>query len=46
MKPSELATGVVGVYDKSEDLLDAVDKVRDHALQGLETYTPLRVGGA
>jgi len=43
VKPSELDTGVVGLYDTSEDLLDAVNKVRDHALQGLETYTPLRV---
>jgi molybdopterin-containing oxidoreductase family membrane subunit len=43
VKSSELATGVVGVYGKSEDFLDAVDKVRDHATQGLDTYTPLRV---
>ena len=43
MKSSELATGVVGVFGKSADLLDAVDKVRDHALQGLDTYTPRRV---
>ncbi|MGE5296964.1 MAG: quinol:electron acceptor oxidoreductase subunit ActD, partial [Solirubrobacterales bacterium] len=43
VKRSELSTGIVGVYDKAEEFLDAVDKVRDHAPQGLETYTPLRV---
>lgn len=43
VKPREVSTGVVGVYGRSEDLLDAVDQIRDHALQGLETYTPLRV---
>ena len=43
MKPAELLTGVVGVYGKAADLLDAVDRVHDHALNGLETYTPLRV---
>ena len=43
VKPSELPTGVVGVYPQAAELLDAVDKMRDHASHGLDTYTPLRV---
>jgi molybdopterin-containing oxidoreductase family membrane subunit len=43
VKPAELPTGVVGVFAKATDFLDAVDKVHDHALYGMETYAPLRV---
>jgi Ni/Fe-hydrogenase subunit HybB-like protein len=43
MKAAELTTGVVGVYGKATDLLDAISAVHDHALNGIETYTPLRV---
>ena len=43
IKPMELSTGVVGVFGKASDLLEAVDKVRDHAAHGIETYAPLRV---
>jgi Ni/Fe-hydrogenase subunit HybB-like protein len=43
VKPIELSTGVVGVFGKASDLLDAVDKIRDHAMYGMETYAPLRV---
>jgi len=43
VKPARLPTGVVGVYGTAADLLDAVDQVHDHAADGMETYTPLRV---
>jgi len=43
VKPAELPTGVVGVFAKATDFLDAVDKVHAHALYGMETYAPLRV---
>jgi Ni/Fe-hydrogenase subunit HybB-like protein len=43
VKPIELSTGVVGVFGKASDLLEAVDRVRDHATQGMEIYAPLRV---
>jgi Ni/Fe-hydrogenase subunit HybB-like protein len=43
VKPSELATGVVGVFGRADDLLAAVEKVRDQVRHGLETYTPLRL---
>jgi len=43
VKLAELPTGVVGVFAKATDFLDAVDKVHDHALYGMETYAPLRV---
>lgn len=43
VKPSELRTGVVGVYPQATELLDAVDKIREHASHGLDTYTPVRL---
>jgi len=43
LKPNDLSTGVVGVYGKSDDLLDAIEKVRDQASHGVETYSPLRL---
>ncbi len=39
----QLATGIVAVYRQSTELLDAVEKVHDHASHGLDTYTPMRV---
>ena len=43
LQPSTLQTGVVGVYRQPVDLLDAVDQVREHAPNGLDTYTPVRI---
>ncbi len=43
VRPAELPTGVVGIYGTATGLLDAVSAVHDHALNGMETYTPLRV---
>jgi len=43
VKPASLRTGVVSVYGRAVDLLDAVDQVHDRAVDGLETYTPVRV---
>jgi molybdopterin-containing oxidoreductase family membrane subunit len=43
LQPSTLQTGVVGVYRQPVELLDAVDQVREHAPDGLDTYTPVRI---
>jgi Ni/Fe-hydrogenase subunit HybB-like protein len=43
VKPAELSTGVVGIYGTATGLLDAVNVAHDHALHGVETYTPLRI---
>jgi molybdopterin-containing oxidoreductase family membrane subunit len=43
VKPSELPTGVVGVYRESTEFLDAVEKMRDLAPHGLDAYTPVRI---
>ncbi len=43
VKLAELSTGVVGIFGKASDLLEAVDKVHDHATHGLEVYAPCRV---
>ncbi len=43
VKPRELPTGVVGVYRQSGEFLDAVEKMRDLAPYGLDTYTPVRM---
>ncbi len=43
VKQAELATGVVGVYRRPHEFLDAVEKVRDAAPQGLDTFTPVRM---
>jgi Ni/Fe-hydrogenase subunit HybB-like protein len=43
IKSAELRTGVVGIFDKASDLLEAVDKIRVHALHGLEVYAPCRL---
>lgn len=40
---SAMRTGVVGVYRQPEELLDAVEKMRDRAPYGLDTYTPVRI---
>ena len=40
---SGMRTGVVGVFETADGLLKAVDKVRDRAPDGIETYTPLRL---
>ena len=40
---ARLPTGVVGVFATADGLLEAVDKVHDRAVHGLETYTPLRL---
>jgi Ni/Fe-hydrogenase subunit HybB-like protein len=42
-KPSELPTGMVGVYREAGEFLDAVEKMRDLAPDGLDTYTPVRM---
>ncbi len=42
-KPSELPTGVVSVYRQPGEFLDAVEKMRDLAPYGLDTYTPVRI---
>ena len=43
LPPSKLQTGVAGVYRQPVELLDAVDQVREHAPDGLDTYTPVRI---
>ncbi len=43
VKPSELSTGVVSVYREPGEFLDAVEKMRDLAPYGLDTYTPVRM---
>jgi Ni/Fe-hydrogenase subunit HybB-like protein len=43
VKSSARPTGVVAVYRQAAELLDAVDRVRDHAPDGLDTYTPVRI---
>lgn len=43
VKPSDLSTGVVGVYEEPHGFLDAVEQVRDHAPHGLDAYTPVRL---
>jgi molybdopterin-containing oxidoreductase family membrane subunit len=40
---SGMRTGVVGVYRQATELLDAVEKMRDQAPHGLDTYTPVRI---
>jgi molybdopterin-containing oxidoreductase family membrane subunit len=43
-RPSaRMRTGVVGVFGTADGLLEAVDRLRDRASHGLETYTPLRL---
>jgi Ni/Fe-hydrogenase subunit HybB-like protein len=43
IKLAELPTGVVGVFGKASDLLEAVDHIREHATHGLEVYAPCHV---
>jgi Ni/Fe-hydrogenase subunit HybB-like protein len=40
---SGMRTGAVGVYRQPAELLDAIDKIRDQAPYGLDTYTPVRI---
>jgi Ni/Fe-hydrogenase subunit HybB-like protein len=43
IKPAGLKTGLVGVFGKATDLLNAIDVMRDQASHGIDTYTPLRM---